>query len=407
MKSIFEELKANYPELKFELEGHNIYEDELSSFIKVSKFRGNKDFEVILHHNEDVEKLKGLPVKEMIVLDEFIGFYINDKVYVYLRKIGLPFLSYTRKLEEQPISIQMSCFDNELKISISMSKDDIFLNFVSLFNQRVSLQNTCLCIENYILKENEDMNENIRKIINSVLFDICYTYNMFLEPVSFDLIKRRQVIRVNKGLRYPQNEINLIYKNYIPELTEYYRTAERVDYLPFKYLCYYNIIEYFLDKSAYSVVSKKVKNILLKPDFHLKVDHYISQAVTIFKAENEKHINDKTKISRVISQFVEKDEFKEQLNDIGLSSYFEDDVIFSCNKEFKLTKLDYSSENQFITSLTNRIYSLRCSIVHSNPDFDEKKAIPFVATQDNLLKLRYELYMIQIVAKSIILKSSY
>jgi hypothetical protein len=49
-----------------------------------------------------------------------------------------------------------------------------------------------------------------------------------------------------------------------------------------------------------------------------------------------------------------------------------------------------------------RIYKLRCSIVHSNPDFDEKKAIPFVPSATNLQKLAHEITLIEEVAKMII-----
>lgn len=216
----------------------------------------------------------------------------------------------------------------------------------------------------------------------------------------------RRPIALRGRPKVPESIINITYKEYIPEVLEYFRTAERVDNLPFKYLCYYNILEYFLDKSAYYVVAENIKGILLRPDFHLRVDHYVGKAVNIFKRESEKHISDKVKLSRVLTQYLDLDEFIEFLKDLNLYDYFEKPAILYCNKELTLTKIDFNNTNQIINSLTNRIYTVRCSIVHSNPDFDENKAVPFVSTPHNLLVLRSEIRMIQEIAKNIILKST-
>ena len=77
-----------------------------------------------------------------------------------------------------------------------------------------------------------------------------------------------------------------------------------------------------------------------------------------------------------------------------------------CNSEMKLVGIDFNNDNQFYDNLTSRIYTLRCSIVHSNPDFDAEKAIPFVAINENLAIVRREIVLIEEIAKMIILNSS-
>src|SRR5699024_9124286 len=116
----------------------------------------------------------------------------------------------------------------------------------------------------------------------------------------------------------PKEKINLVFKKYIPELIQYFHLAEKVDYLPFKFICYYHIIEYFSDKSAYHLVSNEVKKLLLKPDFHINTDSYVNQAINLFKKENDKYTGDKVKIERVIKQFIDREDLKESLTQLEL-----------------------------------------------------------------------------------------
>ena len=149
-----------------------------------------------------------------------------------------------------------------------------------------------------------------------------------------------------------------------------------------------------------------MKHLLLKPDFHLKTDNYINQAINIFKRENEKHLTDKIKLTRVLQQFVSMAEFQEYLEAINLMTHFKQEQIFNCSKPLKIPALDFTNELVFFQSLTNRVYAMRCSIVHSNPDFDETKAIPFVHTSENVFRLNVEMALVYEISRNIIVKTS-
>jgi hypothetical protein len=160
-----------------------------------------------------------------------------------------------------------------------------------------------------------------------------------------------------------------------------------------------------MDKSAYLVVSKKVKELILKPDFHLNTNKYIGDAINVFKRESDRYQTDVVKINRVFKEFISKEEVFEYLTDIKLIEHFENEVVLESTKNFKLPKIRFDSENEFYSSLSKRIYSLRCSIVHSNPDFDENKAIPFTPSEKNLFELRKEMELITFISKNIVAKS--
>lgn len=253
-------------------------------------------------------------------------------------------------------------------------------------------------------KNEEQLSEDLRKILNCFLFELTYNYQISLETVSFESLSIRIPTR-RKRINLPDDSVNIVYKEYITELIEYFYIGEKVDYAPFRFICYFHIIEYFSDKSAYFLAAQKLKAIMLKPDFHIKTDKYVNQAINFFKTESTKFTGDKVKIRRVLNQFVDRIELGEYLKEINLFEYFMEDCTVKCSKDLKLPGLNFESDSKFEDSLTKRIYSMRCSIVHSNPDFDESKAIPFKPTAENMNILRKENEMIFGIARQIILGS--
>lgn len=297
---------------------------------------------------------------------------------------------------------------NDLNISLEVGNLNSNINLLLEIipgGFRYAKRPVFLKIENFSKSSAEGLVNDIRNIVNSILFDVEYSYGFILETVSIAALGRRLITKKQNNQELPNEKINLVYKKYIPELIQYFHLAEKVDYLPFKFICYYHILEYFSDKSAYQVVSNEVKKLLLKPDFHLKTDLYVNLAINIFKKENDKYTGDKVKVERVLRQYIDREDLKDSVLQSELIDYFNKEVIMDCIKPLKLPGINFDQDGNFFSELTKRIYSLRCSIVHSNPDFDETKAVPFSPTQENLDKLRIEIEMISQIARKIIINS--
>lgn len=160
-----------------------------------------------------------------------------------------------------------------------------------------------------------------------------------------------------------------------------------------------------MDKAAYALVSRKIKNLLSNPDFHIKSNEYISQAINIFKKENEKYTTDKIKIGRVLREYVEKESILGHIEDLGLTDHFTKEHNLRCAKTLNICAISGDNDNAFYDTLTKRVYALRCSIVHSNPDFDESKAVPFISTPENMDFLRDEIELLREIARRIIVNS--
>lgn len=418
MKEKLELLKNEHKNLIIELkevefpylEENNTKEER----IFISGFKGNPEFHLILKDSDDIEVVNELLKKDFYIFDEFIGIKYGNTIEILLTSVSYRTSPIYPKLEEDLkkitlCNIGLNYLHNSLNILLQIGPENTLPKLLQFsrgaYRRYINRKPHILKIENFKKESSDGIVNDIRNIINSVLFDIEYNYDIALEPINVGTFSRRFFRKHRKKNELPEERFNLVYKKYIPELIQYFHIAEKVDFLPFKFICYYHIIEYFSDKSAYDLVSKEVKKILLKPDFHIKTDKYVTTAINLFKKENDRHTNDKVKIERVLKQYIKREELKESIEEFELIEHFSKPITFECAKPLKLPAIDFEKDGNFFAELTKRIYSTRCSIVHSNPDFDESKAVPFKPSPANIDKLRIEIEMISQIARTIIIES--
>jgi len=248
--------------------------------------------------------------------------------------------------------------------------------------------------------EEAKINSIIPLIANSLLFDIAVTYKIPLAYFRNEELSRFSDVKFFKPELITSKENTMVLKKYNQELLSYYNTAIKIAYPPFQYLCLYQILEYHLDRSAFLSAKEKINNLISKPDFHSKQDEYVIEAVNFIKAENKSINHDKAKLDRVISQFIDSIKTKDDIQMLGLKEHFESDIEIVCKKTLVLKSIDF--DTKFKQTVKDRIYSMRCSIVHSNPDFEKSHAIPFLPTRINLDILRKEIQLVKCIAEQII-----
>lgn len=356
----------------------------------------------------DFKRLGKIVESKPLLFKEFLGGMVGGNVEVVLSRIARFPIFASSRTHTKPIKISLGYKSKTLEIEIHLGylqKTEIGFLADKMVGVRSQRNGAIAKISGLTAKNVDELENDTRLVLRSVLFDIECSYGIVLETANLENLKAPAIYPHQPKPKMPDEPVSLLYKPYTAELIEYFHTGERVDHLPFKFICYYHIIEYFTDKSAHSVVAKRIKQIVMSPDFHAKSSEYISEAIKVFKAETEKFMTDKIKISRVFSEYLNKDEIKKFIECNDLKDHLEKDHSLKCSKEMKIGALKFDSDSVFFDSLTKRIYSIRCSIVHSNPDFDESKAVPFAATPQNLDFLRREIELIKEVARTIIVNS--
>jgi hypothetical protein len=410
-----DEFKKKYPTASLEEVNDVEYEEDSNgdeievptTYYVVKKLAVFDDLALRIHPTE-FERLDQIVGSKPELFKEVLGAKFDKTAEVVLSRVVGPSLFALTPIRDSGEPIKVSTFYRGKPVSVHIyahSTIDADIAFLSTRIVGGPRQYRMYFAVITGLQKTGKIEQDAMTVLRSVLFDIEFTYGLALEPTNLDRMKRRTMNARRRTAPLPSEEINLVVKPYTPELIEYYHTAARVDYVPFKFICYFHIIEYFMDKSAHRVVSRRLRQILMRPDFHVNHQEHLNEAIKIFKAETEKNLTDKIKINRVLAEYVRRDEIKAFIDGLNLLDHFSKDHTLNGPRPLKVSGLNFDSDQSFVDSLGKRVYALRCSIVHSNPDFDESKAVPFHASQQNLDFLRNENDLMREIAHKVIVNS--
>lgn len=386
-------------------ESGNEFPIEVTSY--VLKNIQNLDKLVLKVAQSDLDRLDAIISSKPELFKEILGARVGKNAEIVLARIQAPSFGIgLYRTDGEPIKIATQYRGKAISVHLYIG-GPITTDMGFLASRMIGIPNISRQVLAIVsgIPDHGKLEAEARHVLRSILFDVELTYGVALESANIETLRRRSTASRRPRRPVPKDELQLIVKPYIPELIEYYHTATRVDYAPFKFICYFHILEYFMDKSAHRLISKRIMQIMMRPDFHVNHSEHMAEAIKIFRVETEKNMTDRLKISRVISEYTHREEIKAFLERENLLDHFSKEQCLSGKKQLKLQAVNFDSDGVFFESVTKRIYALRCSIVHSNPDFDESKAVPFHPSVTNMDLLRTEIELMKELAQKVIVNS--
>ena len=238
----------------------------------------------------------------------------------------------------------------------------------------------------------------------SYMYAYVYTY-MFNRQTSiypcFDiesLFPQRRMLRGNGDFDHPK-------KTYNQELIAYYNEAISSSALSHKYLSFYHILEYFYEnifmEDQISIAREIITDVGFshkrKKDIVKLIDKIQSKAI-----DNDIAINEKVALSLLIQKHIPQVQLKERLIErygLDFLEVLKRKVNFSNGNDITFSNAE---PDQYIKSLTGRIYKTRNAIVHSKESFtDDKKNNKYHPIKDDN-ELLSEIALIQVIAEIVI-----
>ena len=249
------------------------------------------------------------------------------------------------------------------------------------------------------IKSNKPVSNVVfQKLNDSLLFSL--GYNLSIPLMEFRYFKD-QYKPIERDL---PSEISSPRRIYNKKILYYYHQGLSTQNPVLQYLSFYQIIENFYYDVSNEDLIKEVKNTITSPDFSYKKLKSIE--TVIIKVKNWK-FKEKQAIKLVLEKFLKLDDLKDILITYDPNYY---ESIKSKGVEFaEAPKIIESKKTIDLSSLSNRIYKVRNSLIHSKEGeliFDEKKKgiyIPFTGDEE---ELRREIPLIRFVAEQIIINSS-
>lgn len=233
--------------------------------------------------------------------------------------------------------------------------------------------------------------------LNSILFQLDIKTDIGITPL-FDKNRNR---KANWRRLKEANTINVsfpIYK-YDDTAMSLYWNSFYLKGIPLQqFLSYYQVIEYFFPRYSYLEISKRIKNIVKDPLFDADNEKLINRIIETASVKKTSSIGDeKFQFKSTISSCLTEDELKEFLEE---SKEF---YSGKTNKFISSYRLNLeSNKSDIISDVTNRMYNIRCKIVHRKDGEDEV----LLPNSRNVEYLKDDLRLIEFLARKVLISSS-
>ena len=310
------------------------------------------------------------------------------------------------EIDEENYSFEFPSPNENLKIKIGVSSNEFSIlsgnkRDTVIYARRLKKFST-IRLEGVKFETHNQAKEIMLTIANSVFFQIDLVTNI---PVRLALDRNLlREIRIRKKdtketfqffapkFKYDEEAISLYW---------YARTAVNMPLLQF--LAFYQVLEFYFPQYSYKEAQEKIKNLLKDPTFDRNSDKNVARILDIVKVSSRgKSIGDERNQIRATIQccigIVEMNDF---FNGTEERRDFFDEQKKS--KSFVNPKISFNRNDHDIRmDVSNRIYNLRCRIVHTKDESDIEMLLPF--SQD-LAYLKYDIDLIEFIARKVLIAS--
>jgi hypothetical protein len=145
---------------------------------------------------------------------------------------------------------------------------------------------------------------------------------------------------------------------------------------------------------------KEIRNCLKDPEFDVDDDNDVVKIVASVSGKLGPRVSERDLLCDTIRGCISKEELAEELGEKTLKEYFKNE--YKVVSQFKV-----SQENKDIDireQLAERIYDIRCRIVHTKEDDKRGRIMPF--TKEEVLLREFELRIIENLVDKVLIANS-
>jgi hypothetical protein len=313
-----------------------------------------------------------------------------------------------KDVEEEVIFIKLPSIDG-LEISLGYASNE-FLTLTNARERRMRNSNyekVTLKIANSNKTTHDTTKEVLEKISNSIFFqiDLAFEIPIHLETQKESWIERRGKMMRKRLFVDKSASISEPKYEYDSEPISLYWYAKESSNMPiFQFLAFYQTVEFYFPIYSSFEAKQKIQSLIKDPRFNPNKDTDISKIISTIKLSSggKSFGNEKDQLKATLNACTDNSELKEffKADENRLNFYTE-------NKGKNISKQKISIKNEttdFITEVTERIYEIRCRIVHSKASESEFDVL--LPYSSEVKKLNFDIELIEFISRKVLITSS-
>ena len=184
----------------------------------------------------------------------------------------------------------------------------------------------------------------------------------------------------------------------------YWYAKESINMPIFQYLALYQTIEFYFPVYSSYEAKQKVQSLIKDPRFNPNRDADISKIIAAIKVSSsgKSFGNERDQLKATISSCTDNTELRDffKIDENRFNFYSE-----NLGKNISKQKISVKNETaDFVAEVTERIYEIRCRIVHSKAsegDFDV--LLPY---SNEVKQLNYDIELLEFISRKVLISSS-
>lgn len=297
----------------------------------------------------------------------------------------------------------------DLEISLSYSSKEF--SFLSVGREKGSsvrnIRRITLKISNANLSTHEGAKDLLEKIANSIFFQIDLTFEIaiLLQPKRKTIFERRskrqrKLMNIEEGANFKEPKYE--YDNEPMSLYWYAKESENMPI--FQFLAFYQAIEFYFPIYSSLDAKQKIQSLIKDPRFNPNKDSDITKIISTIKlsSSGKSFGNEREQLKSTINACTDNNELIEFLKADEKRFNF-----YSENKGKKLSAKRISVKNDtadFVTEIMERIYEVRCRIVHTKSSDGTYEALLPYSSEVN--ELNFDIELIEFLSRKVLINSS-
>jgi hypothetical protein len=256
-------------------------------------------------------------------------------------------------------------------------------------------------IEGVSIDRHDRAREILENLANSILFqiDLLIGLPMYLAIEEERELSSRSISnnREKFSITFPEYQ----YNSKAMSLYWYASTARRIPLL--QYLAYYQVIEFyfpvFAEKEAQGIIRRKLKN----PSFDKNSDIDISKLIEDIKPFIRGYGDERSTIIATVKNCVSEKELREFFQeDSKMFNFFKDSKSKIAEQKISVE----SSKADILNETANRIYEIRCKIVHTKSIETGSNSGLLLPFSKEAQQLSFDIELVKFVARKVLIDRS-
>lgn len=384
----------------------------------VSLNSGREKFDVLINSFVSAIQLLDIQFEDYVVINNHLAIcnyktgYIEasfETIHVSQYALYKKMFGVTSIREIQfssPITLEKNTDSGKIKIELGPTSNEASLILGKNLRRTAGIS---LKINGLNISEHDQSLELLKKLSNALFFQIDLKYNLALT-----LSKHNNSIAL--GIQPKQADLSLLefpkmqFNSEPISLYWYARSAKKMPLL--QYLAYYQAIEFYYPVYSDLNARKTIRNMFKDPLFNVNDDTNLTKLINSLRSKLGRGFsNEKAQLLSTLSECIEPIEIREFLEQNNQRKEFFSfkpqegkSVQAKRISEVKLTST--LSDSEIILALRDRIYNIRCKIVHSkSSETDEivEIILPFSKEAELLNK---DIELIKFISQKVITSSA-